>query len=100
MQSIKRPLPEYPAEPEATASIRQLENATLRSYIGFVGPDAFGQLSVFDRAPRPTSSYTHRSSIVALAASRPLIVRQSDNSSNRRRAAYAVRHRDQYERHF
>jgi len=93
-------LPEYPAEPEATASIRQLENATLRSYFGFVGPDPFGQLSVFDRAPRPTSSLTHRSSIVALAASRPLIVRQSDNSSNRRRAASAARHRDQYERHF
>jgi len=97
---MKPPLPEYAVGAGGNgASFRQLENATLRSYMGFVGSDPFGLLSVFDRAPRPTSSYTHRSSIVALAASRPLIVRQSDNSSNRRRAASAARPWGQNEQH-
>jgi len=54
---MKPPLPEYAVGAGGNgASFRQLENATLRSYMGFVGPDPFGQLSVFDRAPRPTSS--------------------------------------------
>jgi hypothetical protein len=34
--------------------------------------------------------------IAALAASRPLIVLQSDNSSNQRRAASAAGHADHY----
>jgi hypothetical protein len=87
---MKPPLPEYAVGAGGNgASFRQLENATLRSYIGFVGSDPFGLLSVFGRAQPPR---THRSLIAALCGIAPAdcaAVRQFLQSTSRgfRRAA-------------